>query len=226
MRVMTWNIHSCIGCDFRRDTRRVANAVGLARPDIFAVQEVDIRPRWGDPVHLLDLLGEQAGVHRFETYTMSGPSREYGIALLSRWPLTLNRIVDLAYRSREPRRAIDATVATPDGPVRILATHLGLTRGERADQIARLIDALGPDDGPTIALGDFNDWLNPGPVGRAMADRFPSVVTGRTFPSRFPLFALDRIFLTRHFRATPLAVDIPWKASDHRAVVADVTRTD
>ncbi|WP_181706202.1 endonuclease/exonuclease/phosphatase family protein [Chthonobacter rhizosphaerae] len=224
MRVMTWNLHSCIGCDGRRDPDRIARCIGAVRPDILAVQEVDIRPRWSDPVHLLDLIGEQAGVHRFETWTMSSPERDYGIAILSRWPLSRSAVVDLAYRRREPRRAIDATVETPEGPVRVVSTHFGLTAGERSDQVRRLLKAMGPVEGPTIALGDFNDWFWPGAVGRAMAPHFPSMITGRTFPARFPVFPLDRIFLTGDLRARRVPVDIPWVASDHLAVVADVSR--
>jgi endonuclease/exonuclease/phosphatase family metal-dependent hydrolase len=224
MRVMTWNIHGCVGTDRRRDPERIAAAIGAARPDILAVQEIDIRSRHADPVHLLDRIAEHAGAHRYESYTISEDDRRYGIALYSRWPIHSENWHDLAFRRREPRRAIDATVDAPGGPVRVLATHFGLSLAERRAQIARLRQAIGrPLERPTILLGDFNDWLLPGAVGRLFGADFPTVIAPRSFPSRVPLFPLDRIFLSDHFAAEPLPLELPLVASDHRAVAARVT---
>lgn len=222
MRLMTWNIHGCVGTDWRRSPDRIADAVEAVQPDIFAVQEVDLRESHGDPVPLLDLLADHAGHHRHEVWTLSDADRQYGIALISRWPIRDAACIDLAYRRREPRCAIDAVVETPKGDLRIVATHLGLSRLERIHQIGRLAEALGEVDRPTAVLGDFNDWRRPGFVGRALKDRFPTVVTARTFPSRLPIFALDRIFLSAHFGAQAKPVPFAAAASDHLPVIADL----
>jgi endonuclease/exonuclease/phosphatase family metal-dependent hydrolase len=222
LRVMTWNIHGCIGTDRRRDPGRVAAAIGAARPDVLALQEIDIRSRHADAVHLLDLIAEHAGMHRYESYTISEDDRRYGIALYSRFPLHSEGWHDLAWRRREPRRAIEATVEGPGGPMRVIATHFGLSLAERRDQIARLRLAIGRPDRPTILLGDFNDWLYPGAVGRLFGTDFPTVIAPRSFPSRMPLFPLDRIFLSEHLAGSPLPLSLPAAASDHRAVAAAV----
>lgn len=223
MRVMTWNIHGCIGLDGRRDPERVAAGVGRVRPDIFAVQEINIRGRHRDAVHLLDRIAEHAGDNRYEAYTITDGDRQYGIALYSHWDIHSVTVHDLAWRRREPRRAIDAVVETPVGPVRVLATHLGLSIAERVTQISTLASAVGPaPEVPTILLGDFNDWRLPGRIGRVFRDSLPGQLAPRSYPAGFPVFPLDRIMVSRHLAIEPVPVRIPAVASDHQAVAADV----
>lgn len=225
LRIMTWNIHGCVGVDRRRDPARVAALIAAVAPDVVALQEIDIRPGHGDPVPLLERIAEVAGQHRSVTYTIEVDERSYGIALFSRWPIASADWHDLAFKRREPRRAIDATIAAPCGPVRVVATHFGLAARERDQQIARLRLAIGrPVSEPTLLLGDFNDWRLPGAVGRLFGGDFPGVFAPRSFPSRLPVFPLDRIFASSHFDLKPLIENRPWIASDHRAVVADVVR--
>jgi endonuclease/exonuclease/phosphatase family metal-dependent hydrolase len=223
IRVMTWNIHGCVGTDFRRDPERIARAIGSVAPDILALQEIDIRARHRDAVPLLDRIADEAGGHRHVSYSIDHKSRSYGIALFSRWPIHSERWYDLACGRREPRRAIEAVVETPAGPVRVIATHFGLSPAERDAQIARLQKAIrSPVEGPTILLGDFNDWRRPGAVGRLFGPDFPTVIAPRTFPSHLPILPLDRIFVSAHLTARLLATKIPPVASDHRALAAEV----
>lgn len=225
LRIMTWNIHGCVGVDRRRDPARVAEVIAAVAPDVVALQEIDVRRDHGDPVPLLERIAEVAGQHRSVSYTIEVDERSYGIALFSRWPIASADWHDLAYERREPRRAIDATIAAPGGPVRVVATHFGLAARERDQQIARLRLAIGrPVREPTLLLGDFNDWRSPGAVGRLFGSDFPGVFAPRSFPSRLPVFPLDRIFASRHFDLRPVIENRPWIASDHRAVVADVMR--
>ena len=55
---------------------------------------------------------------------------DYGQALISRWPLSDTKVHDLSYPEREPRRAICACIETPAGPIKVVATHLGLSLRE------------------------------------------------------------------------------------------------
>lgn len=221
MRIMTWNIHGTVGTDGRRAPDRIADAIGAVQPDILALQEVDIRGDSLDPQTFFQLIEAHAGAHRHEVWTISHPQRRYGIALVSRWPIEAATAVDLAYRRREPRGAIDARIATPEGSVRVIATHLGLSRAERIEQLARLDGLLGEVRGPTIALGDFNDWRDPGHVGRVLRPQLPHCFTSRTFPSRFPVFPLDRIFLSQHFEAIRTSVALHPSSSDHLPIMVD-----
>ncbi|MGD9302608.1 MAG: hypothetical protein PVI13_13610 [Desulfobacterales bacterium] len=41
LRVMTYNIHSCVGMDKKVNPERIARVIGAPTPDIVALQEVD-----------------------------------------------------------------------------------------------------------------------------------------------------------------------------------------
>jgi endonuclease/exonuclease/phosphatase family metal-dependent hydrolase len=44
-RILTYNVHSCRGTDNKLDVGRVAEVIAQSRPDIIALQEVDVGRR-------------------------------------------------------------------------------------------------------------------------------------------------------------------------------------
>jgi hypothetical protein len=42
LRIMTYNVHSCVGMDGRLSTSRIARIISQCRPDIVALQELDV----------------------------------------------------------------------------------------------------------------------------------------------------------------------------------------
>ncbi|HUG62533.1 MAG TPA: endonuclease/exonuclease/phosphatase family protein, partial [Methylomirabilota bacterium] len=112
-----------------------------------------------------------------------------------RWPLSGSRLHDISVRRREPRAAIETTVATPFGAIHVISVHFGLDIWERRRQATRLRAIAEAADTPVgVALGDFNDWAWPGPVQRALTTVFPAFTAHRTFPARMPVFKLDRLY--------------------------------
>jgi endonuclease/exonuclease/phosphatase family metal-dependent hydrolase len=107
--------------------------------------------------------------------------------------------------------------------MRIVATHLGLSFRERRDQVCKLLAMLGSRDGPTLAMGDFNDWFWVGSVRRNLARALPACSRHRTFPSAFPLFALDGIYLWPAGSLVGTQTDRAARTlSDHLPVIADI----
>ena len=143
--------------------------------------------------------------------------------LISRWPLGDTTIHDISYPEREPRRAIATTIATPHGPLRVVATHLGLSTHERRGQARTLLDIAGEGAATTVVAGDFNDWFWVGSVRKALSHALPGRTRFRTFPSFLPLLRLDRIYCRP---ATALLATYTDRAarhiSDHLPVIADV----
>lgn len=229
--VATFNTHDAIGTDGVRDIARIARTIEETGAEIVALQEVS-GP--GDipgtrPDHFA-ALADAFGGHAVEGPAIQDERRRYGNLLLSRWPLTDWRIADLAHPWREPRNAIVATVASPDGPLRVVASHFGLGHGERRAQ-ARLIGDLVADSGDmaTVILGDFNDWLPFSPVVRllsgALGKPIGAVRRLPTFPNRLPVLALDRILMNDRVRLRDVRVPastLARTASDHRPLVAEV----
>jgi len=221
--IATYNIHGAVGTDGRFSPQRVAEVLKEISADIIALQEV---PLGGfDMVNVLEILQEATGFVAVEGPTNNGPDRRYGNAVLSRYPIIQTRNIDLSFGSREPRGALDADVDCHGQPLRIIATHLGLRPAERRAQIRRLLQAFDTDRMPVILLGDVNEWFVWGRPLRWLVSHFETVPAPRTFPSGWPLFALDRIWISPRHRlmhvdvhATPLAR----VASDHLPLIAHI----
>lgn len=220
--VVTYNIHAAVGTDGRYAPERIAGVLGEINADVIALQEV---PLGGAGPNVLDLLQRETGFHAVEGPAEDSPKRRYGNAVLSRYPVMATRTIDLSFGSREPRGALDADLNCHGHPLRIIATHLGLRPAERRHQIRLLLQAFDTDRMPVILTGDLNEWFVWGRPLRWLTSHFEPVPAPPTFPSRLPMFALDRLWISPRHRlvqvrvhATPLAR----LASDHLPLIAHI----
>jgi len=153
-RVVTFNVK------FAREIDRAARLLGeheeLRGADLVALQEMDAEGTERIARALaLDYIYYPAVRH-------SASDRDFGNAILSRWPLTDDRKLVLPYHSRfrdMQRIAVSATAATPRGPVRVYSVHLetpgGIAAVNRQRQAAAVIkDAQRYPR--VIVAGDFN----------------------------------------------------------------------
>src|SRR5437764_1457376 len=114
-------------------------------------------------------------------------------------------------------------IATPDGPLRFVATHLGLSTHERRNQTKTLLDIAGQGGATTVVAGDFNDWFWAGSVRSALSRVLPACTGFRTFPSLLPLLRLDRIYCRPAGALVQAFTDrTARRISDHLPVIADV----
>jgi endonuclease/exonuclease/phosphatase family metal-dependent hydrolase len=75
----------------------------------------------------------------------------------------------------------------------------------------------------TVMMGDFNEWSERGAVRRALARTLPARTRHRTFPARWPLLMLDRIYCRPHTAMVESWVDRQARTtSDHLPVIADI----
>jgi endonuclease/exonuclease/phosphatase family metal-dependent hydrolase len=223
VRVATWNIRGGVGADGRFDLDRVVRLLKRAEPDIVALQEVDSRRGTGNHAHPFLLLRQALGEHSIEAKSIVSAHGEYGQVLISRWPLSDIRIHDISVPGREPRRAIEAEVATPYGTLRMAAVHLGLTFGERRSQTRTLLEIAERVPSTTVMAGDFNDWIWRGSVQNAIHRKLPARTWHRTFPSWLPVIRLDRIYCRPRDALVASFTDRAARAlSDHLPVFADV----
>ncbi|RJG06109.1 endonuclease [Noviherbaspirillum cavernae] len=221
--VATYNIHGAVGWDGEFAPMRVGDVLHEMNADIIALQEVPLGGN-GSP-NVLAMLQDVTGFHSTEGPTGQGMERRYGNAVLSRYAIRDTRAIDLSFGSREPRGAVDADVDCHGHPLRVIATHLGLRPAERRDQIRRLLQVFDTDQMAVILLGDVNEWFMWGRPLRWLVSHFEAVPAPATFPARWPIFALDRIWIRPRHRLvhverhdTPLARI----ASDHLPLVAHI----
>jgi len=78
----------------------------------------------------------------------------------------------------------------------LIATHLGLRAFERKIQVKRLLRSIPKGDSNIIiVIGDINEWFPASKALQRFSAHFGCTPTLRTFPSRFPGLALDRIWV-------------------------------
>lgn len=235
VRVVTWNVHSCIGRDGRVSPARVADVLAALAPDVVALQEVEVgRKRTGrsdQPRALADRLG----MHSLFAPALHWEDGHYGIALLSRHPLTLvraARLPGIALPLVQPRVAVAAVVQCPEGPLAVLNTHLGLLGRERRRQVEEILGPrwLGSLMGhhPLVLCGDLNS-VSVSLECTRLRTRLREGVRGdrraATFPSHWPILRLDHILHSPDVECVASSVvrsPLARRASDHLPVVCDL----
>ena len=238
LRVMTFNIHAGHGA-----LANTASTIRAADADIVALQEVDVH--WDARSNFADQatsLGETLGMQvRFAPiYTLPGeagaPRREYGVALLSRYPISAFRNHPLTRLSTvqegtPPSPApgfLEATLDVRGAPVRVFNTHLDYRADPavRRTQVAETLTIIGDGSAPTLMLGDFNAPPSAPEVQPLLArlhDAWTSSAeAGLTYPADTPVKRIDYVLASRHFVVRSVRVPAV-ETSDHRPVVAELT---
>lgn len=227
LKLATYNVHRCVGTDRRYAPERIGEVLEELDADVVALQEVE-SPRDGSPDILFDL-AESAGYRVIEGATLRKPSAHYGNAVLSRLPVTRVNNINLSVAWHEPRGALDLHLSASGFELQLVATHLGLWPGERRYQTRELISLLRPDNAhASVLMGDLNEWFLWGRPLRWLHKCFPESPAPRSFPSRRPLFALDRIWVNPRSALQSIeACRSPriLRASDHLPVCATLKLT-
>jgi endonuclease/exonuclease/phosphatase family metal-dependent hydrolase len=239
-RILTYNVHRCVGADRKLDVGRVADVIATFEPDIVALQELDVgRARTGmvDQAHEIARRLEMA----FHFHPAMAVEEElYGDAILTHFPERLVQAAPLPLYGPlggmlEPRGACWIAVDVEGTEVQIINTHLGLVPREQQEQAKALAGPAWLEhplcQGPTILLGDFNATAI-SVVHRTLSRRLRDarlVTTGRrsatsTFPSRMPALRIDHAFVSEHIKVTDVTAPFNPQtrvASDHLPLLID-----
>ncbi len=228
--------------DRLRSETRIADVIAEMSVDVVALQELDFGRRRSDGADQTRMIADQLGWHSYFHPAMRRDNEHYGNAIISRYPLTSRRGVELPgtppFFCRESRAAVEAEIKTNLGKVRIINTHLGLGWRERLVQAelftnGQWLAAIGSDT-PLILLGDFNSLRGSRPhrtLSRHLRDVRELIRTTepiRTFPTRFPVLGVDHIFVNSPVHPVTLTVHrspLARIASDHFPLMAEFVRS-
>jgi endonuclease/exonuclease/phosphatase family metal-dependent hydrolase len=242
LRVMTYNVHSCVGLDGRLAPSRVARIIRGFDPDIVAVQEIDVHRARSRGEDQATRLARELEMEAAFCCTVDRAAEKYGHALLTRFPVQIvaSGLFGPVEDHREPRGVLLAKIDVAGRDIYVANTHFGLSGAERLAQMQTFLgpEWLGrvPADAPLIVCGDFN--MTPASnVYALMLGRLrdaqtiaPAGTRGnsrprRTFPSPFPVSRIDFVFVSNHFEVEQVRVPRNSQtrvASDHLPVVADL----
>jgi endonuclease/exonuclease/phosphatase family metal-dependent hydrolase len=184
----SYNVHSCVGLDRRCDPARTAAVLKELECDIYALQEVDNEPDEEDDSKQLEYLASELDMAAVPGLRIVRHSGQYGNAILTRLPILSVRRLDLSYPWFEPRGALDVQLDLGGRALRVIATHLGLSRAERRAQWRQLLLAVAtaPPSLPTIVVGDMNEWF---PWSMTLRDVHRILGRPSAAPAEFPTFA-------------------------------------
>jgi endonuclease/exonuclease/phosphatase family metal-dependent hydrolase len=238
LRVMTYNIHSCIGMDGKLSPERIARVIACHTPDVVALQELDVgRERTGGIDQIRCIAASLEMNFHFHSATYVGEER-YGNAVLTRLPMRLVKAGPLPGLENRPlletRGALWVAIDFKGVEIQVINTHLGLSPRERLAQVQALLgeDWLGhPDCRPPLVLcGDFNARPSSA-ICRRLRQRLQDAQLAlsrrprSTFFGRFPTVRIDHIFIDAGIEV--LNVEVPKAelsrlASDHLPLIVEL----
>ncbi|MGM3181578.1 MULTISPECIES: endonuclease/exonuclease/phosphatase family protein [Dickeya] len=240
--VLTINTHKGFSALNRRFILpELRDAVRSVSADIVCLQEVLGRhsthplqvEHWPDTPHyefLAETMWNDYAYGRNAVY----PEGDHGNAVLSHFPIFSYRNLDVSLSEKAKRGILHCVLKVPnrDVHIHVVCVHLGLTASHRRQQLSLLCDLLAtlPADAPLIVAGDFNDWQMKASAilkRRAGLEEVFSQHFGkppRTFPARFPLLRLDRIYVRNAKTSVPkLLPSKPWAhLSDHAPLAVEI----
>lgn len=149
--VATYNVRHGLGRDGVLDFERCAAVIRDLGPDLLAVQELDRNMSRSRRVDQPGVLAELTGLHVSFFPTLARGDGQYGIAVASRTPMTVDFLLLPQVADDEPRGLILARTAQ----VCLMATHLSRSAQARRLQMVTLAE-IAPAAGATIVAGDFN----------------------------------------------------------------------
>ena len=252
MRLVTFNIlHGRSPERSEVDIGTFTEAIMSLDADVLALQEVDRNQDRSGRADLTAVAAEAMGAeeHLFVAALAGSPGATwtaatgeeqpdeaaYGIALLSRCPVTSWEVVRLpvvpgpaptrfpgrrwpSLVREEPRVAMAARIESPLGSLTVANTHLSFLPWWHGHQLRTLIRALRRAPRPLLLTGDLN-------MDAAKAARFSGMTPlgdrCPTFPVEAPERQLDHV-LADGFTGTARASVKRLPVSDHLALVVDI----
>lgn len=225
----------------------IAAVIRAANADIVALQEVDVR--WSARSNFVDqarTLSERLGMQvRFAPiYDLPpiGPAtarRQYGVAILSRFPISAFTNHALTRHSTVTPSAppspmpgfLDATLDVGGTAVRVFNTHLDYRADPsvRVQQVSEMLAIMGAATTPTLLFGDLNATPDAAEL-MALLSLLRDAWTisardpGLTYPAKTPTKRIDYVLVSSHWQVINARV-VNSTVSDHRPVVVELQRT-
>lgn len=233
MRVLVYNIHAGKDAAGVDNLARVADLVRSTQADIALLQEVDRGTIRSGKVDQPGVLSRLTGFNVAFGKTLDYQGGDYGIAILSRWPISEDTLISLPVNPPqarsggvyEPRGALLALIQVPGGSIEVMNTHIDASREDfyRRQEMTTLLK-LAALRKSTFVGGDLNaepgsaviEMVRGSPVRDAWAEC--GTGSGLSYPASRPVKRIDYLLVPSGWRCVSGSV-IETEASDHRPVL-------
>jgi endonuclease/exonuclease/phosphatase family metal-dependent hydrolase len=237
IRVLVYNVHAGKDAAGKESVRRIADVVKSVDPDIVLFQEVDKRTKRSGGVDQPAAYAQLTGMNVAFGRSLDYDGGEYGIAVLSRWPIKRDTAIHLPVEpaqersggSHEPRIAMSLIIDAPFGRLDLFNTHIDASGDERwrlqeIKTIERIVKNAVRGNPRVLVGGDFNSTPESAVQTELRAngfhDAWPTcgVGEGLSYPADVPKKRIDYLFVLSGFECMSARV-VDADASDHRPVI-------
>ena len=242
LRVLSYNIHKGFALGNRSFIlKNIKEAIRKSGADLVFLQEV-----LGEHRHHASRVKDWPSGSQFEfladevwSHYAYGKNAVYdaghhGNAILCKFPIVEFSNINISSMPFENRGLLHAVIQIPKRGIlaHCLCVHLGLLQRARKIQLEKIwrkiASEIKPNE-PLIVAGDFNDWSERATtflakkIGLREAFHEFHGKHPRTFPSKFPILKLDRIYFRKvDLHEAKVLKGRPWtKLSDHSALYAE-----
>lgn len=231
LKIMSYNIH--IGNPPSKpkliDLNTIISTIKAENPDIIALQEVDVNTGRSGKINQAEIIARNLGMNFFFAKAIDHDGGDYGVCILSKFPLTENkihRLTTLEGSGGEPRVLVIAKIRLDNGSfIRFGATHLDAQKesANRAIQVKEINQIAQEDNLPFILAGDLNAEESSTEI-KALDEIFTRTCHNceATFPVVKPKRTIDYIAFKKSnsFEILKHYVVQEHYASDHLPIVA------
>jgi endonuclease/exonuclease/phosphatase family metal-dependent hydrolase len=235
IRVMTYNIRhaSPPSAPSKIDLDTFVDIIKKQNPDILALQEVDVKTRRsGVSIDEASEIGSRTGMHAFFGKAIDFDGGQYGIAILSKYPVDTVQLFRLpSIGDAEARVVLVATIRIKDKIIAFACTHLDAEKGDDARllQVKTIGEIQKGIKYPLVLAGDLNAEAG-SPVISYIDNVFKRSCTGNcplTIPNDKPVSTIDYVVYrpSDHFKVISHKVLDESYASDHLPLVAELEIT-
>lgn len=228
-RIVTYNIHSGVGRDKQHDYKRIGQFLANSGADIVLLQEMDTRPVERDTAQDIEDICANNAFKLIPSPAIRESNGWYGNAILTRFDVLKHDTVDVSQKGRQPRNVQIVELKTEKTPLTVVNTHKGLKKLERRSQFSMLHEHLShlleERKKPLFLAGDFNEWQFFSKAFKRLNQLLSQQKIGATFPSQFPVFSLDRVWVTEDIEVKSCRKLKNAKTrvySDHLPVLVDI----
>lgn len=235
LRVMTYNVHGCMGRDGKISPTRIARIIARHQPDVVCLQELDV----SDHTHQAEIIAQKLAMTFQFHCCLAMKKGQHGNAIFSRFPMKPIRSGSLpklsGNRFFEPRGAVWVEIDLWGQKVNIFNTHLSLSANEGFLQTEALLgsDWIGNAacQDPVILCGDLNA-LPKSKICGLIGRRFKNAqfeLSGhrilKTLPSFHPIGLVDHVFVGAGIKTLSISVPktkLERVSSDHLPLIVEL----